>query len=88
MIESSGIRLASGQDHQLGYKKKTTFLLPPPYTTCTDSVPLSMKIMLDTYYSENDYGYAETICYQLCEQAYTYSSLRDLLISNKKIDLF
>lgn len=70
LIETSGLQLAPGHKHKLGYKKKTTFLLSAPYTSCTDNVPPSMKIMLDTYYDRGDYGYSQTICYQLCEQVY------------------
>lgn len=70
LIDASGLQLKPGEKHKLGFKKKTTFLLSDPYTSCTDKVPQSMDIMLDQYYDKADYGYSQTICYQLCEQAY------------------
>jgi hypothetical protein len=69
LIEAVGIGLAPGRKHILGYKKKTTFLLSSPYTTCTSEVSLMMEAMLDNY-NGADYGYDETICYDLCEQVY------------------
>ncbi|UJR11174.1 hypothetical protein I4U23_015355 [Adineta vaga] len=71
-IETAGIYLNPGHKHKLGYKKKTTSLLSPPYTTCTDRVSLSMKIMYENYYNGADYGYTQSICQQLCEQTYAY----------------
>ena len=70
LIESNGMLLSTGVKHKLGYKKKTTFLLPSPYTQCTDTIPLSMEVMLDNYYAGADYGYSQTVCLQLCQQAY------------------
>jgi Amiloride-sensitive sodium channel len=69
-IEAYGLLLRAGERHKLGYRKKTTFLLPDPYTSCTDKVTPSMNIMFDTYYDKAAYGYSQTTCYQLCEQTY------------------
>ncbi len=69
LIEDAGIGLAPGRKHILGYRKKTTFLLSSPYTTCTNKVSLQMETMFDNY-NGADYGYDETICYELCEQVY------------------
>lgn len=69
-IEASGLLLKPGERHKLGYRKKSTVLLSEPYTSCTDNVPPSMSIMFDTHYDKADYGYSQTTCYQLCEQAY------------------
>lgn len=70
LIETAGIFLSPGRKHKLGYKKKTSYFLPPPHTTCTTKVPLPMRVMYDTYYNGADYGYSQTVCYQLCEQTY------------------
>jgi hypothetical protein len=68
-IEAAGIGLAPGRKHILGYRKKTTYFLSSPYTTCTNKVSLQMEAMLDNY-NGADYGYDEMICYELCEQVY------------------
>ena len=59
LIESASLKLTPGRAHKLGYKKKTTFLLPAPYTSCSNNVPLPMTMMLDTYYNGADYSYSE-----------------------------
>jgi hypothetical protein len=69
LIEQAGIELAPGRRHKLGYGKKTTYFLRSPYTTCTDNVSFSMKAMFENY-NNADYGYSETLCYQLCGQVY------------------
>jgi hypothetical protein len=69
LIEASGITLAPGRKHKLGYTKRTIFFLSSPYTTCTNEISVQMQIMLDNY-NGADYGYDETTCYQLCEQVY------------------
>ncbi|CAF4199792.1 unnamed protein product [Rotaria sp. Silwood2] len=71
LIEAAGLELAPGRKHKLGYKKKAAYFLSSPYTSCTNEISLSMKAMLEKY-NGADYGYSETICYQLCEQMYVY----------------
>lgn len=70
LIEASGLQLKPGEKHKLGYKKKTTSLLSAPYTSCTNRVSQSMEIMFDKFYAQADYGYSQTVCYQLCQQAF------------------
>ncbi|CAF1025436.1 unnamed protein product [Rotaria sp. Silwood1] len=70
-IEAAGIELASGRRHKLGYRKKTTYLLSSPYTTCTEKVSTIMQAMFEYYHNIN-YGYSEALCYQLCGQVYAY----------------
>ncbi|CAF3751624.1 unnamed protein product [Rotaria sp. Silwood1] len=72
LIDSFGVLLTPGKSHKLGYKKKTTFLLSSPYTSCTNNIPLPMEIMFNTYYYGADYSYSETVCYELCGQTYAY----------------
>ncbi|CAF1475678.1 unnamed protein product [Rotaria sp. Silwood1] len=69
LIEARGIELAPGRKHKLGYRKKTIYFLPPPYTTCTGKVSPMMQAMFD-HYNDADYQYSETVCYQLCGQVY------------------
>ncbi|CAF1156566.1 unnamed protein product [Rotaria sordida] len=71
LIEAAGLELAPGRKHKLGYRKKAAYFLSSPYTSCTSEISPSMKAMLEKY-NGADYGYSETICYQLCGQLYTY----------------
>ncbi|CAF4076295.1 unnamed protein product [Adineta steineri] len=71
LVDAAGIELAPRRKHKLAYRKKQTFLLPLPYTPCTDRVPSDMQTML-THYNGADYGYVEFVCYQICGQAYAY----------------
>ena len=43
MIEVGGIYLRPGRRHKLGYKKKTTFFLPAPFTKCNVKIPQQWK---------------------------------------------
>ena len=70
LIDTTGIYLEPGREHKLNFKKKATFLLPAPYSYCTDSVPLPVKVMFDHYYYGAEYGYSESVCYELCGQGY------------------
>ncbi|CAF3788252.1 unnamed protein product [Rotaria sordida] len=70
-IEAAGIELASGRRQKIAYRKKTTYLLSSPYTTCTKSVSPTMQAMFE-YYNNTNYGYSEALCYQLCGQIYAY----------------
>lgn len=69
LIESAGIELAPGLKHKLGYRKTTAYFAPAPFTTCTDKVPILMEAMFSNYEGA-DYGYSETLCYQICGQVY------------------
>ncbi|CAF0987730.1 unnamed protein product [Rotaria sp. Silwood1] len=70
-IDTSGIFLAPGRKHKLGYKKKVTSFLSSPYTDCTSSVSDSMKVALESY-NGADYMYSENLCYEICQQTYVY----------------
>ena len=69
-IEAAGVFLEPGRQHKLNFKKKAIFLLPAPYSSCIDSVPLPMKVMYDHYYQAAEYVYSEVTCYGLCVQGY------------------
>ncbi|CAF1075561.1 unnamed protein product [Adineta steineri] len=71
LIETAGIQLATEKTHKLGYKKKTTFFLSAPYTSCTKQISPSMQAMLDSF-DGADYEYSTTICLQLCRQTFVY----------------
>ncbi|MCC7160082.1 MAG: amiloride-sensitive sodium channel family protein [Ignavibacteria bacterium] len=69
LIEKVGITLAPGRKHKLGYRKKSTYFLSPPYTKCTSKISFAMQTMFDNY-NDADYRYSEPLCYQLCAQVY------------------
>lgn len=69
-IESAGVHLSPGRRHKLGYTKKYAEFLSSPYTDCTSKVSRPMEILFETYQGA-DYAYSQTICIQLCTQAYT-----------------
>ena len=69
VIDVVGIELAPGRKHKFGYKKKTRYYLPAPYSDCTDTIPLAMQAMFDRYVGA-DYAYSQDVCYTLCTQAY------------------
>ena len=48
LIDVAGIYLRPGRKHKLGYKKKTTFFLPAPFTKCTSTVPPVMEKLFQT----------------------------------------
>ena len=68
-IELSSIFLGPGKCHKLGYKKKKSVFLPPPYTTCTEKISRGLQIMLDEY-SGTDYAYSRYHCINVCIQEY------------------
>ena len=68
-IDVAGVMLATGRKHKLGYRKKTTYFLPSPYTDCTNKIPLAMQAMFQQYEGA-DYAYSQSVCYTLCIQAY------------------
>ncbi len=74
LIQRGGMALAPGFKHRLTYTKKTIFSLPPPYSQCTEEIPLAMQAMFNNY-GGAQYAYSEDICQIICEQAYTYVSL-------------
>lgn len=69
LIDIAGIQLESGRKHKLSYKKKTYYLLPSPYSDCTNNIPQTMQAMFNRY-SGADYAYSKALCYILCTQTY------------------
>lgn len=69
LIEKAGMTLAPGFKHRLTFTKKKVNSLPSPYSTCTNEIPLAMKMMFDQY-GGADYSYSEDLCYILCAQEY------------------
>ena len=69
LIEVAGIQVATGLKHKLSYKKRTIQTLPPPYSDCTDIIPLAMQAMFDRYQGA-DYVYSQVLCNTICVQTY------------------
>ena len=70
LIEAVGMEFAPGRSYKLGYKKKATYFLRPPYTQCTNRASRLMQEMFNNY-DDADYSYSETACFQICGQVYT-----------------
>ena len=68
-IDVAGVMLSPGRKHKLGYRKKTTYYLPSPYTDCTNKIPPAMQAMFKLYEGA-DYAYSQSLCITLCMQAY------------------
>lgn len=69
IIEKGGLILAAGFHHRLNYAKRNVFFMPPPYSSCTNVIPLVMQKMFEKYHGA-DYAYSEDLCHILCSQAY------------------
>ena len=69
LIDVAGIYLRPGRMHKLGYKKKTTFFLPAPFTRCNVKIPPVMqKLFLN--FNGADYRYSANICSIQCRQSF------------------
>ncbi|CAF1034985.1 unnamed protein product [Adineta steineri] len=71
LIEVAGIELAGGRKHKIGYKKRISQLLPPPYSDCTNNISPAMQAMYDRF-TNADYTYSQAICTTICIQTYVY----------------
>ena len=69
LIEVAGIELVPGRKHKLTYRKRSNYVLPAPYTDCTNQVSPGMQAMFNNY-AGADYAYSQGVCYILCTQAY------------------
>ena len=69
VIETAGVQLVPGRLHKLSYRKRASYLLPAPYSDCSDKIPRTMQAMLDRY-AGADYAYSQDVCYTMCTQAY------------------
>ena len=69
LIDVASIELAAGRKHKLGFRKKASYFLPPPYTECTTKLSDVMQHMFRRY-GGADYKYSQGVCYILCTQAY------------------
>ena len=70
IVDVYGLNLIPGRKHKLAYRKKTNNFLPPPYTSCTNKIPLSIRTVLINY-PNADYGYSQYLCFRANLQVYT-----------------
>lgn len=71
------LSLQPGSSHLITYRKTKTTFLPTPYTNCTSDVSTDMDALYKTTF-DNDSAtsaifYSESVCLELCEQAYIFS---------------
>ena len=69
-MDESTYKLQPGQKHMFSYRKKTTFFLPAPYTSCSDEIAPWMKAIFYNY-PQADYGYSQSLCFGQLLQIYT-----------------
>lgn len=70
LIDIAGTALGPGKKYKLNFAPKKSYFLSPPYTQCTDNIPLAMRAMFNLFQNA-DYRYSQLICYTNCIQAYT-----------------
>ncbi len=71
LIDLTGIQLAPGRKHKLGYHKKTSYFLSEPYTSCTKTVTPGMQALFDQF-PGSEYAYEEETCFEVCLQSFMY----------------
>jgi hypothetical protein len=79
----NGLRLQPGLSHLITYRKSETTFLPSPYTTCTSKVGDDLRVLYQTtfinYSASTAVAYSESVCGELCEQAYIFSQCSCIL---------
>jgi len=71
LVDIAGLHFGTGQKHKLCFKTKMNFILPAPYSTCTDQVTFAMQTLFN-HYDKADYAYSQLLCFAICIQTYTY----------------
>jgi hypothetical protein len=79
----NGLSLQPGLSHLITYRKSETTFLPSPYTTCTSNVGDDLRALYQTtfinYSASTAVAYSESVCGELCEQAYIFSQCSCIL---------
>jgi hypothetical protein len=76
LTAQKGIRLQPGLAHTIAYTKSQTTFLPQPYTNCTSSIEADLADLYKTTFgakAASMVAYSETVCQELCEQAFVFS---------------
>jgi hypothetical protein len=76
LTAQKGIRLQPGLAHAIAYTKSQTIFLQEPYTNCTSSIAADLTDLYKTTFgaeAASIVAYSETVCQELCEQAYIFS---------------
>ena len=69
-IDLAAMGLGPGKKHVLTFRKKTNYFLPPPYTACTNEIPIALQLIYNRF-DGVDYQYSNFLCYITCIQSYT-----------------
>ena len=72
LIRYAGKRFSPGFEHTLVYEKSVASYLGSPYSSCTKELCDDMKALFHFFYNNTDYAYSETVCLELCQQAFMY----------------
>ncbi|CAF3187174.1 unnamed protein product [Rotaria sp. Silwood2] len=73
----NGLNLQPSLSHLITYRKTETTFLSSPYTECMSDVSLDMRALYEaTFFNDSSSTvivYSESVCLELCEQAYIFS---------------
>lgn len=79
----NGLHLQPGLSHSIVYRKTVTTLLPSPYTQYASKVSSDLHSLYETTLLNRtapvSVAYSESVCRELCEQAYTFSQCSCIL---------
>lgn len=81
-IAKNGVRLQSNLAHTITFRKSQTIFLSKPFTNCTSVVGPSLRHIYEVIYDSqwaHQIAYSESLCYELCEQAYVFSKCSCIL---------
>ncbi|CAF2680359.1 unnamed protein product [Rotaria sp. Silwood2] len=83
MPNENGLYLQPARSHLITYRKSETTFLPSPYTNCTSNVRDDLHALYKTTFLDSTMStkiaYSETLCLELCEQAYIFSQCSCIL---------
>ncbi|CAF1236001.1 unnamed protein product [Adineta steineri] len=81
----NGRGLQPGLSHSIIYRKTITTFLPAPYSQCTSDIADDLRSLYDTTFinqtASQTVAYSESLCRELCEQAYVFSQCSCILPS-------
>lgn len=81
-IAKNSVRLRPGLSHTITYRKSETIFLQKPYTNCTSAVGYNLRHIYEVIFdpkAARQVAYSEALCYELCEQAYIFSTCSCIL---------
>ena len=79
----TGLFLQPGASHLITYYKSETTFLPAPYTNCTSDFSADLPALYKSTFidptASSEVSYSDSLCLELCEQAYIFSQCSCIL---------